>query len=278
MRNFWVNALLVLLLLGQLILLTSQVEGRENALERLTLSTLAPVSHWTSRSLDRVGGLGSAFRGARALRGANADLAAEVERLRNELVRLHGVEEELERLAGISGYERAASGEGVVADVVYVDDATWLRTLVLYAGRIVPRRNQPVVTPEGLVGRVVTPAGHYAKVQLITDSASSVSAMIERTRRKGIVQGDGEGALALRYIPTRADVRQGDRIVSAGIDGVYPRGVPIGSVASVEDAGGLFHRITVAPAVDLGLLDQVYLLTGEVLPTDVKEELLDESG
>lgn len=278
MRDFWVNALLVLLLLGQLVLLTSQVEGDDSVLERATLATLAPISHWTSTTLDRVGGVGRSFRGARALRVANAELEAEVDRLRHELVRLHGVEEELERLSRISGYQGAASGEGVVADVVFVDDGSWLRTLVLYAGRIVPRRNQPVVTPEGLVGRVITPAGHYSKVQLITDSTSSASAMIERTRRKGLVQGDGEGGLELRFIPLRADVRVGDRIVTAGIDGVYPRGIPIGRVSKVAPGGGLFHVIELAPAVDFGLLDQVYVLTGDVLPADVKEELVDESG
>ncbi len=151
------------------------------------------------------------------------------------------------------------------ADVVYVDHASWLRTLVLYVGE--GRRAQPAgagaAGPGGPGGAV---AGPYAKVQLITDRAAAVGAMIVRTRRQGVVRGGGPGALVLDYVPLQADVRPGDRVVTAGIDGIYPRGIPIGTVVGVEAGGQLFHHIRVAPAVDFGALDQVYLLEHEPVP------------
>jgi rod shape-determining protein MreC len=97
--------------------------------------------------------------------------------------------------------------------------------------------------------------------------------MVLRNRRQGVVRGGrrGSGVLELDYVPLQADVRPGDRVVTAGIDGIYPRGIPIGTVIAVERGGQLFHRIQVAPAVDFGSLDQVYLLDYEAVPPPLKE-------
>jgi rod shape-determining protein MreC len=158
-------------------------------------------------------------------------------------------------------------------DVIYVDYASWLRTLVLYTGDAPARKNQPVLSPDGLVGRVLDVSGPYAKVQLITDRAAGVGGMILRTRRQGVVRGGarGSGALELDYVPLQADVRVGDQVLTAGIDGVYPRGIPVGTVVKVEGGGQLFHKIQLAPAVDFGALDQVYLLDYEAVPLKLKE-------
>ena len=69
----------------------------------------------------------------------------------------------------------------------------------------------------------------------------------------------------------QADVRPGDQVVTAGIDGLYPRGIPLGVVAEVQEGGQLFHRIVVAPAVDFGRLDQVYLLDYLAVPGELRE-------
>jgi rod shape-determining protein MreC len=100
--------------------------------------------------------------------------------------------------------------------------------------------------------------------------------MALRTRRQGVVRGSARDAgfgLELDYVPLQADVRVGDRIVTAGIDGIYPRGIPVGTVASVEPGGQLFHKIALVPAVDFGSLDQVYLLDHEPVPEPIKEAL-----
>jgi rod shape-determining protein MreC len=144
--------------------------------------------------------------------------------------------------------------------------------LVVDAGGYSPRENQPVVSPLGLVGRVVVAAGRYGKVQLVTDRAAAVGAMLERTRRQGVVRGDGQGGLEMDYVPAQADVAVGDRVVTAGIDGVFPRGVPVGRVTRVEPGSELFHRILLAPAVDLAELDQTYLVDRQGVPDAMKEE------
>jgi len=135
--------------------------------------------------------------------------------------------------------------------------------------------NQPVVSGDGLVGRVVVAAGPYAKVQLIADRSASVGGMIERTRRQGVVRGAGRGSLELDFVPLQADVRVGDMVVTAGIDGIYPRGIPVGQVVEVEPGGELFHKIRMAPTVDFGVLEVVYLLDREPVPAEVKEAIPD---
>ena len=153
--------------------------------------------------------------------------------------------------------------------MVYVDHASWLQTLSVHA-RAPGGARSPVTSADGLVGRVILTEGSYAKVQLVTDRASGVGAMIERTRRQGIVRGAGRDGLTLEYVPLQADVQVGDRVVTSGTDGLYPRGVPIGTVVSVEPGGELFHSVQLAPAVDFGQLDQVFLLLADSLPGRLK--------
>lgn len=276
-RTGW---LLIVVLVTQLILLAVQVPGPDGSgtyLEAVGLRAVAPLA----RAVSAIGGGFSGSREDLRLRGSlieeNRALKAEVERLRLRLMRSEDVEAELERLGAAVRYSTPPAGRIRAADVVYLDSVSWLRTLVLYAGEVPVTYNQPVLAPAGLVGRVVVPAGRYAKVQLITDRAAAVGAMDVRTRRQGVVRGTSGGpndqGLELDYVPLQADVRVGDRVVTAGIDGIYPRGIPIGTVASVSPGGQLFHRIRIDPAVDFDALDQVFLLEHEQVPGAVKEAM-----
>ena len=258
-RTGWV---LIVVLVGQLVYLAIQgARVGETRLEMLGLRLLGPMARG-------VASIPAGFAGAREgvkLRGTlieeNRQLRHEVEALRLRLLRLTDIEGEMQRLGDAVRYPTPPAGGVRAVDIVYADHSSWLRTLILYTGKTQAQHNQPVLSPDGLVGRVIDVAGSYAKVQLITDRAAGVGGMILRTRRQGVVRGGGRGsALELEYVPLQADVRPGDRVLTAGIDGVYPRGIPIGSIVSVERGGQLFHRIQVAPAVDFGTLDQVYLL------------------
>ena len=266
--------LLAALLVGQLVLLAVQVPGSggaDNALESFALRLVGPVARLVTGASASVGGTRQRVRLQEDLLAENQSLAHEVERLRLELLRLRDVESEMQRLAAALDYAAPPVGRVRAADVVYVDHTSWLRTLVVWVGEGKARPDQPVLAPQGLVGRVVRVAGPYAKVQLVTDRAAAVGALIARTRRQGVARGSGSGALVLDYVPLQVDVRPGDRVLTAGIDGVYPRGIPVGTVVGVEAGGQLFHQIRVVPAVDLGSLDRVYLLEHEPLPPDLKE-------
>jgi len=270
-RTIWV---LIVVLVAQLVYVAVQgAEAGDTWLESVALRVLGPAA----RAVTSVPTSFKDFREGLRMRGSlqeeNARLQRENEALRLRLLQLSDLENDMRRLGAAVEYTTPPVGAIRAVDVVYVDHASWLRTLVLYTGDQPARVNQPVLSSQGLVGRVVTVAGPYAKVQLITDRAASVGAMVLRNRRQGVVRGSGlgRGGLELDYVPRQADVKPGDLVLTAGIDGVYPRGIPIGSVVKVERGGQLFHSIHVAPAVDLGALDQVYLLDHSSVPPEVKE-------
>lgn len=270
-RTGWV---LIIVLAGQLVFLAMQ-GAREGGtlLESLGLRLLGPAARSVASLPENVAGFGEGLRTRGGLLDENRRLRREVEDLKLRLLQLNDVEGEARRLGDAVRHASPPIGRIRAVDVVYVDHASWLRTLVIYAGDFAATKNQPVLSANGLVGRVVTVAGPYAKVQLITDRAASVGAMILRTRRQGIVRGSGRGSgtLELDFLPRQADVRPGDAVQTAGIDGVYPRGIPIGTVTSVTQGGQLFHRIQLASAVDFGALDQVYLLEYEPAPQELRE-------
>jgi rod shape-determining protein MreC len=281
-RAVW--GLLLALLLGHLILAALQVPDRRaegSLLEGVSLRVISPVARALAggRSLMRRASMAVADRST--LRAQNRRLEEEVERLRRAALAQREVERELERLRVALSYEPPDDRPFALADVVFIDHRSWLRTLILHTGdttaggAIAP--NSPVVSYDGLVGRVLRGAGGYARVQLLTDRAASVGAMIERTRRQGIARGAPDGGLVLDYLPLQSDVRPGDRVVTAGIDGIYPRGLAIGTVVSVEPGDELFHRVELSPAVDFGSLDQVFVLRPLAVPPELLEDV-DDTG
>ena len=267
------NLGVVVLLLAQLGLLTTQLRergGGPTRLEEAALGLVAPVARAVSGALDLAKDTGAGFKSNEALREEVTRLEREVSDLRMENQRLLALDQQVDRLSNALGYRAPFEGEVRLADVVYIDHTSWLQTLFVYEPGRQAVPGSPVSTGDGLVGRVILAEGSYAKVQLVTDRASGVGAMIERTRRQGIVRGAGRDGMTLEYVPLQADVQVGDRVFSSGTDGLYPRGVPIGTVLSVEPGGELFHSIQLAPAVDFGQLDSVFVLLADSLPGRLK--------
>ena len=276
-RTLW---LLIFLLGGQLILLAGQVSDRGGSegsrLESGLLQVVAPFARGVTWTLDFFRGAGDDLVLLGTLKRQNAELRAEVEELERQLLKQRDLLGEVDRLREAVDYAGTVTSEVVVADILYIDHASWLQTMIVYVGDEPVAVNQAVAARGGLVGRVVVVAGSYAKVQLLTDRASSIGGMVERTRRQGLVRGQGGGHLTLDFVPLQEDVRAGDRIVTSGIDGVYPRGIAIGSVSQVDSSSELFFRLDMAPAVDFGSLEKVYILDRATVPEDLMEATLDE--
>ncbi|QQR74774.1 MAG: rod shape-determining protein MreC [Holophagales bacterium] len=268
------RALLFALLGAQLALLTWQVRRqgeRLGLLEELSLRALAPAARGVQAVSSTFGEMAARSRQRRELITENEQLQTEVRELRRDRLRLHALEREVDRLSAAVDYQRASPYHLRIAEVVFADHSALLRTLVVFAGAGGARANQPVVTEAGLVGRVLSVAGDYARVQLITDRAASLGAVLERGERQGVLRGGAEGRLELDFVPRQIEVEVGDRVLTAGIDGVFPPGLPIGTVIEVTPGSELFHRIVVAPAVDFRRLDQVLLLDYQAPPRSLVE-------
>ena len=235
------------------------------------------VALWVEGPIKRfVAAVAGAVDGYREKRSTMAALERENEELRNRLREVEsayaaavGVRLEADLVAEPLLYEPSPDTDLLRADIVYVDHHSWRRTAILYLPGGRDRDDwarRAVTTTDGLLGRVTSVRGKYARVLLVTDRASSVGAMIERTRRQGIVRGADAGALSLMFMPLQVDVRPGDRLITAGIDGVFPRGIPLGTITSVESDGDLFHDIRVVPSVDLASLGHAFVWRREAVP------------
>lgn len=262
-RVHWLFLLIVAIEVVTLAARAALVAEGGGGMERFGLRAMGPLGGAVSAVAGGAGALTVPLRSRAVLLRENDELRREIEGQRVALLRQQTLEEEIERLAAAIDFGRAHGGalRFHLANVIYADYTSWLRTLLVHAPGASPRRDQAVVSNQGIVGRVVTAAQGYARVQLILDRSASVGAELERTERQGVVRGDGHGGLAMDFVPRQVDVRPLDRVVTAGIDGVFPPGLAIGTVTAVSPGHDeLFHQIALAPAVDFGRLNAVYLV------------------
>jgi rod shape-determining protein MreC len=147
----------------------------------------------------------------------------------------------------------------------------WYRTLTINKGREDGvELEAPVLTPTGVLGRVIERGPHAAKVQLLLDSQSGAGVLIERSRVTGIVSGQVggvEGAVAtdlvLKYVPETTDVVTGDVVVTSGLDRIYPKGLVVGRVRTVSRGTGLFKEILVEPSARFDQAEEVLVVKGQ---------------
>ncbi|HSM50084.1 MAG TPA: rod shape-determining protein MreC [Thermoanaerobaculia bacterium] len=275
MSNRLGRPLLFLLLGAQLALLTWQVRRTQGSLGlagEAALRVTGPVARTFGALTEGLDGVRTRARQRQLLAEENAALRAEVGELRRERLRLEALELEADRLAAALDFQRASPLRLRVAEVVYVDHAAQVRSLVLRSGEPA-RLNQPVVDEAGLVGRVISTAGAYARVQLLTDRAASLGALLEKAGSQGLLRGGADGRLRLDFVPRQLAVEVGDRVLTAGIDGVFPPGLPVGAVTGVEPGNEMFQTLLVTPAVDFRQLGLVYLVDWQAPPAGALERM-----
>jgi rod shape-determining protein MreC len=153
------------------------------------------------------------------------------------------------------------------ADVIAAAATPEFRTVTIGKGTQAGLRpDMAVISPAGVVGRIIVPSAHAAKVQLLIDLNAAAGALIERSRAQGVVVGTGTGTLRLDFVSGSAEIQTGDTVITSGIDGIYPKGFVIGRVEKVERSGGSYGAITVRPAVDFSMLEEVLIVLTPPLP------------
>ena len=197
----------------------------------------------------------------------NKMLRSEVDQLRIQNLQASEYAAENARLRALLGYKQAASQFDLVAARVIGREAdSWSHMIVIDRGTMDGvHENMPVVTEKGLVGHVVEAGPNYAKVQLILDPRSSVGTLVQRAESRvvGIVEGDPANPTMPRMVnvPKNADIQEGDVIVTSGFGGMYPKGLVVGLVSSLEnDEAGLLKIALLEPAVDFQRLEDVAVI------------------
>lgn len=231
--------------------------------KQILLTSISPFLRVVTKSFDVTATVWHEYVDLRRVRRDNQFLREEVRQLRAELGELRETALEHARLSRLLQLDRRAGTEAVVARVIGKDTTNWFRTIVIDMGanRGI-ERHMAVVTSEGLVGRVVDVTATTSRVQLITDPESGVGVLIQRSRIIGIAAGSQGGAIQIKYLPLMADVAVGDRIITSGMGGIFPKGIPVGTVArtSRPTNGTLFQSIEAQPHADFSRLEEVIVL------------------
>lgn len=148
------------------------------------------------------------------------------------------------------------------AQVVGKDPSPWFQTVLVDKGREDGVRiGSPVINPQGVVGLVVEVTDRYAKVMLLTDPNSAVDAIVQENRARGIIKGGTSGYCVFNYVLRKHDLNVGSTVVSSGMDGVFPKGLPIGRITEIDKKdSGIFQELTVRPYVDFERLEEVLIV------------------
>jgi rod shape-determining protein MreC len=245
------------------ILISAQVSTTAGIpfIQVVTFGVFSEVQRGTMSSVDSVRGLWTGYVALRDVQEENEALKRELQTLQVRLQEERAQAQRAENLRQLLELRERAGVDTVAAEIIAGPADLEFRDMTIDKGGLDGvQRDMAVISPAGVVGRVTLTSPRAARVQMLIDRNAAAGAMIERTRAQGLVVGQGT-ALRMDYVPGTADVRQGDLVVTSGIDKIYPKGFVIGTVESIERGPGIFHEIVVHPSVDFSRLEEVLVVT-----------------
>ena len=249
-----------------LVLLTLQTRGYGSAAGDIFAVVTAPIQTGLAKASRNTFGLWTTYLDWKNVRAENRRLREEVQELRVQSLRVTETDDENRRLRRLLALQEQLPLTTLSGEIIAREWGGWIRSLTVNRGRgdKVPRLTA-VISPNGLIGRVVDVRPGASIVQVLTDPTSTVGAHVLRTRTPGIVEGDPRGTLRFKFMARDgASIQNGDVLVTAGQGGLFPRGIPIGTVRSIDNRGAaLFHYAELTPAVDFARVDEVLLVTGD---------------
>ena len=248
-----------------LVLLTLQMRGRSVGASDALAVVTTPIQTVLARVNRATLGVWGTYRDWKSVRAQNRRLRDETQRLRVEALRVTETDAENQRLRRLLTLKESLPLETMAGEIIAREWGGWVRSLTINRGRgDAVARLTAVIAPDGLVGRIVDVRAGSSVVQVLTDPASTVGAHVVRTRTPGIVEGEPRGTLRFKYMARDGSgIQVGDIVVTSGLGGLFPGGIPIGRVRTIDDRGSaLFSYAQVTPAVDFARIDEVLLLTG----------------
>ena len=257
--------LLLALLVFASIIMSSNIKerGPSNFLERTALTIASPLQKMVTSAIR-----GSAQSWKRyidlthtAVENKNLKKMVEEERFKNNL--LYEELKKFRRVKKLQSNHPVSNAKVVVADVIGWDSTNVSQTLIINKGaESGVQENMVVMNNQGLIGRVVEASGTSSRVLMITDSRSAVDAYLQESRDRCIIVGQNKRWCMVRFLPLDAKVKEGDMVISSGLGGVYPKGLPLGTIAKLESGSGrLFYKARVATAAELKQLEEVLVIT-----------------
>ena len=230
--------------------------------ESILLEFTAPLQQFVTRPAEWLGDIWTRYVALVEVGEENERLLAEIRELEEENVQFREALVASGHLARIARMRVDFEVPLLPSEVVGQDVSPWFRTVLLDRGRSeAVRSGMPVVAAGGLVGVVTATSPGASRAMMLLDRRSAVDAIVQRSRARGIVRGTGAGEIEFVFMVRGDDVQEGDEIITAGVGGVYPKGLRIGVVSEVQTERSEIHHIAmVDPAVDFGRLEQVFVM------------------
>jgi len=259
--------LFVAVLVGHILLISSQVNARPGVslLRHALVTAVTEVQRAAWAVVGGVADVWHAYVALRAVHAENTRLSAEVVALRVELQQQRAVSYGTERLRSLLDLRTRPGWITTGAEVIAGSSSTDSWTVTIDKGaQAGVQTDMAVIAAAGVVGRIVAPAARSASVQLLTDPSAAAAVMVPRSGAQGVVLGQGSKPMRLEFLAATADVVEGDVVVTAGLEGIYPKGLLVGRVSVVERAGTTIRDVRVVPVVDFFSLDTVLVVLSPV--------------
>jgi rod shape-determining protein MreC len=257
----------------QVLLLAAQIK-RDSQGRLIRVWTVGAVSPFERAGAHGIGSIRNAWNHYFALQNTsreNEELKRENDALKLQITQLESKAAEADRLAGLLKFRQTNVDVPMISARVIgggADSAS--QTIYLDRGeRDGIHRNMGVITPDGVVGKVIESYKDTSQVLLLTDKDSGVGAMLADSGIQKPVGGTGESLLVMKYVPNEDDVTTGQHVVTSGMDRIFPRDLPVGTITEIK-AGNPFKQIRVRPAANLERLQEVFVLLTQK-PLDMKQ-------
>ncbi len=253
--------LFFVLLIVTLLLLGSLLGGKFDTAHRLTLDLTGYLQSGVTNVKSKLSGLKEGYISKWTLQEENRRLQKLADKYLAELGKYREAYRQAREFETLLDFKKQLSVQPVAARVVGKEPAFWCRTIIVDRGRADDvLEGMTVFVPAGVVGQVIHAAEHYSKVLLANAPSSAINAIIQKNRTRGILQGAGAKGYVLNYVLKNVDVAEGDYIVTAGIGGIFPSGMILGTVSAVHSQQrGMFQEIFVNPEVDFQKLEYVFI-------------------
>jgi rod shape-determining protein MreC len=263
---------------GVVILLSSPWGATFGPVTRIVYTVLRPFQQGVTSVHHRVTDLKDSYISLVGSHEENQALKQQIRELTRERAALISAESENRRLRKLLNLKTKHEFPSLVAQVIGEDAVGWYRTFLINRGSEDGiSQSMPVAVAEGVVGRVLKTSPTMAQVLLITDPDLSVDCRVARTRDRGVLTGSLDRVCILRYISLKSDVRAGDEVFTSGLDGIFPRELAVGRVASVSKGSqGLFLEAQVLPWVDFSAIEEVLVILGRGAGFDLQPGLEDK--
>jgi len=219
--------------------------------------------------VDLFNGVVGYFSSTAALRAENAALRMKQLREAPELLRLEALKQENDQLRRLLDAKQRLPRKSAFAEILYTARDPFSRKVVIDKGsQNGILAGEPVIDDIGVIGQVTRVYLLMSEVTLLSDKDQAIPVQVLRNGLRAVAYGGGEsGTLDLRFMAANADIKNDDVLVTSGIDGTYPPGLPVATVARIErDAAYAFARITLAPTAGIDRYRQVLVLSKEVMP------------